>query len=150
MVEQDYFATGSAELFAQNSDKYIKELYLRNARENLKNIEHSITESVTKHYKKAVVIAAGPSLHRKNIAKRILENKKEDTCIVSCDGSLGYCLRNDLVPDYVVTLDPHAGRIVRWFGDPDIETKLANDDYFKRQDMDPIHHKSKNSNDSVA
>jgi hypothetical protein len=45
-------------------------------------------------------------------------------------------LRSGLIPDFVITLDPHAPRIVRWFGDPDL-TADNDDDYFKRQDLDP-------------
>lgn len=49
---------------------------------------------------------------------------------------MGYCLRNGLTPHYVVTVDGHPHRIVRWYGDPDLETRPA-DDYFSRQDLDP-------------
>jgi len=41
-----------------------------------------------------------------------------------------------LRPDFVVTLDPHPTRIVRWFGDPDFERNSHGDDYFSRQDLD--------------
>jgi len=42
------------------------------------------------------------------------------------------------VPDLTVTLDPHATRIVRWFGDPSLsQEKIDSDDYYRRQDMDP-------------
>jgi hypothetical protein len=48
-----------------------------------------------------------------------------------------YLLRAGIVPDLVVTLDPHPKRIVRWFGDPDLKPEnLGVDDYFARQDMD--------------
>src|SRR5205807_2614505 len=44
---------------------------------------------------------------------------------------------NGVVPDLAVTLDPHATRIVRWFGDPTLDTqRLKEDDYFARQDQD--------------
>jgi hypothetical protein len=37
----------------------------------------------------------------------------------------------------VVTIDPHASRIVRWFGDPQLnQQQLEQDDYFSRQDLD--------------
>jgi hypothetical protein len=43
-----------------------------------------------------------------------------------------------VVPHLTVTLDPHATRIVRWFGDPTLNAETAKqDDYFRRQDMDP-------------
>ena len=33
-------------------------------------------------------------------------------------------------------MDPHAKRVVRWFGDPNYEENLDGDDYFSRQDLD--------------
>ena len=37
----------------------------------------------------------------------------------------------------VVTLDSHPTRIVRWFGDENLNlNKLRKDDYFRRQDLD--------------
>ncbi|MDP3954698.1 MAG: hypothetical protein Q8Q06_04810 [bacterium] len=90
--------------------------------------------------KPAIVIVGGPSLHRKNpVAKIIASGFRGD--IVTTDGSLGYCLRNGLVPDYVVSLDPHPKRIVRWFGDTELETR-PEDDYFERQDLDKEHWKN--------
>ena len=83
----------------------------------------------------AIVIGAGPSLHRKGSIAQILNSGYKGT-IVSADGALGHCLRSGLVPDYVVTLDPHPTRIVRWFGDPEL-TSVNKDDYFRRQDLDP-------------
>jgi len=57
--------------------------------------------------------------------------------IIATESALRYTLSNGVVPDLIVTLDPHATRIVRWFGDPDLdEEKLAADDYYRRQDMD--------------
>lgn len=51
---------------------------------------------------------------------------------------MAWCLTNGIVPDLVVTVDPHPHRIVRWFGDPALDAAaLARDDYFARQDMDP-------------
>ncbi len=52
------------------------------------------------------------------------------------DASFAACLREGLHPDFVVTLDPHPTRMVRWFGDPEWERNSASDDYFKRQDLD--------------
>lgn len=84
----------------------------------------------------ALVIAAGPSLHRKDFAAQI-KDSGYDGAIVTTDSGLMYCLRNGIVPDLVVTIDPHAKRIVRWFGDPELtEECLRQDDYFSRQDMD--------------
>jgi hypothetical protein len=85
----------------------------------------------------ALVIAAGPSLHRQEVAAQIRASGYAGT-IIATESSMAWCLRNDIVPDLVVTLDPHASRIVRWFGDPELsEAKLRADDYFARQDMDP-------------
>lgn len=86
-----------------------------------------------------IVVCSGPSLHRKqSVAKILVSGFKGD--IIVPDGSLGHCLRNGLIPDYVVTVDPNpfGNRIVRWFGDPELE-KRPDDDYFRRQDFDPKH-----------
>ena len=116
-------------------------MWLENAERNLGflNKGHSLSELRNARLKiadHAVVIAAGPSLKRKNPAAAILKNNYNGTIIAS-ESAMSYCLRNGLVPDLVVTLDPHATRVVRWFGDPLLdEQKLAADDYFARQDQD--------------
>lgn len=87
----------------------------------------------------AVIIVGGPSLQRKRSVEKIAASGFTGD-VISADGSIGRCLRSGLIPNYVVTLDPDylGHRIVRWFGDPDIEKRPA-DDYFRRQDIDPIH-----------
>jgi hypothetical protein len=85
----------------------------------------------------ALVIAAGPSLHRFDTARMIKESGY-DGVIITTESSMSWCLRNDIVPDLVVTVDPHPDRIVRWFGDPNLSQEaLDKDDYYERQDMDP-------------
>lgn len=84
----------------------------------------------------AIVIAAGPSLKRQDPARTLLERQYRGA-VVTTESALLYCLRQGLVPDLTVTLDPHATRIVRWFGDPHLSPdSLKADDYFSRQDMD--------------
>jgi hypothetical protein len=84
----------------------------------------------------AVVIGAGPSIRRREPAK-VVKKFGYEGAVIATDSAMLYLLRNGIVPDLVVTADPHAKRIVRWFGDPDLnEAALAEDDYFKRQDMD--------------
>ena len=85
----------------------------------------------------AIVIAAGPSLHKTNVAHN-LKLSGYNGAIVVPESTMLYCLRNEIIPDLVVTVDPHAKRIVRWFGDPDLtKSDLVADDYFSRQDLDP-------------
>lgn len=85
----------------------------------------------------ALVIAAGPSVHRFDTARLIKESGFKGV-IVATESAMSWCLRHDIIPHLVVTLDPHAYRMVRWFGDPKLDEKaLAQDDYFARQDMDP-------------
>lgn len=85
----------------------------------------------------AVVIAAGPSIKRKDPIAAI-KGKGYKGAVIATESAMMYCLRNGVVPDLVVTLDPHATRIVRWFGDPALSAeRLAVDDYYRRQDMDP-------------
>lgn len=85
---------------------------------------------------RAVIVAAGPSLRRTEVASKLKAHEFEGA-VICADSSMYYCLRNGIVPDLVVTLDPHADRIVRWFGDPGLSrSDLEADDYFRRQDMD--------------
>lgn len=85
----------------------------------------------------AIVIVGGPSLHRKKSIEKIQASEFDGTLVVA-DGSLGHCLRKGVVPDYVVTVDSHPYRIVRWFGDTELGGR-PEDDYFVRQDLDPAH-----------
>ena len=85
----------------------------------------------------ALVIAAGPSLHRRRSLERLKASRFRGA-VVAVDGALGACLRQGVVPDLVVSVDPHGERIVRWFGDPALTAPSA-DDYFRRQEMDPAH-----------
>ena len=83
------------------------------------------------------MIAAGPSLHKTDVAHN-LKLSGYNGAIVVPESTMLYCLRNEIIPDLVVTVDPHAKRIVRWFGDPDLtKSDLVADDYFSRQDLDP-------------
>jgi hypothetical protein len=76
-------------------------------------------------------------LHRHNAAQFLKENTFAGKLIVA-ESSMAWCFRNGIRPDLVVTLDPHPTRIVRWFGDPDLnQEKLQADDYYARQDLDP-------------
>ena len=84
----------------------------------------------------AIVIAAGPSIKRFDPITEIRAQGYGGT-VIATDSAVAYCLRNGVVPHLVVSLDPDATRIVRWFGDPALtEEALRGDDYFRRQDMD--------------
>ena len=85
--------------------------------------------------KSAIILSAGPSVHRRNSIKRILQSRYKGS-IIAVDGCYISCLKAGLIPDFVVSLDPHPTRVVRWFGDPHFEKNSANDDYFARQDLD--------------
>jgi len=114
---------------------------LENARRNLPYCERSVLEMPEAldsfADNSAIVIAAGPSLHRMDAANKIKQSGYRGM-LVATESAMSYCLRNDLVPDVVVTLDPHAKRIVRFFGDSKLTLEdLEDDDYFQRQDLDP-------------
>ena len=119
----------------------ISGLALSNAKNNQQYFHHgqsirALREATIGPGFSALVVAAGPSLHRKQYAAQI-KDRGFDGAIIATDSGLVYCLRNGIVPDLVVTIDPHAKRIVRWFGDPELSAEcLQQDDYFSRQDMD--------------
>jgi len=86
----------------------------------------------------AVIVAAGPSLHRTESLRR-LADAQFGGMVIATDSAVLRCLRHGIVPDLVVTVDPHDPSIVRWFGDPDLDAAaLGDDDYFRRQDMDDL------------
>lgn len=105
---------------------------LENSRANVQHIRQSIREVVKAPFP-CLVISAGPSLYREKILSRIQGFRGT---VVATDGAYIQCLKAGIVPDYVVTLDPHPTRMVRWFGDPDFERNMNGDDYFARQDLD--------------
>ena len=82
-----------------------------------------------------LIVSGGPSLVRRKSLER-LKPVLDDLIIVSSDGYLGHCLRNDIVPDYVLSVDPGEIRIVRWFGDENLTKEKLADNYFRRQDLD--------------
>ena len=87
--------------------------------------------------KPALIVCAGPSLYRRDPLKYLEQPQYRDSLmLVVTDGAFIRCLRRGITPDYVLTLDPHPTRIVRWFGDPLIDEHMAADDYFARQDLD--------------
>jgi len=116
-------------------------LGLQNARRSLSLIRQGksiveLTQQQIGEGDTALVIAAGPSIKRRNPGPAIAESGYAGAVIVP-DGGIRYCLTNHIVPDLIVTADPHETRIVRWFGDPELTMeRLAADDYYRRQDMD--------------
>ena len=118
------------------------EIGLKHAEENRPYIEKTILDLAPQDPREdsgsALVFSAGPSLHRRNPAVTVLDSGYKGD-IIAVDGALGYCLRHGLIPSYVVTVDPHPYRIVRWFGDPELAHREP-DDYFGRQDLEPAFH----------
>ena len=111
-----------------------------NEKQNRPYVAHSVLELAALQLgesDRAVVVASGPSLRRRESVKRLARLGFRGT-IIAVDSALGACLREGIVPHVVVTVDPHADRIVRWFGDPKLEAPPA-DDYFRRQEMDRDH-----------
>ncbi|KJU81350.1 protein containing DUF115 [Candidatus Magnetobacterium bavaricum] len=123
------------------------EVGLKNAEDNQPYIGKTINdlkkELAGRPKKPAIVISAGPSLHRKKSIETI-KKVAGSFYIIAVDGALGHCLRNGLVPDFVITVDPDQYRIIRWFGDTKLNER-PKDDYFRRQDLDPSLNTDENS-----
>jgi hypothetical protein len=97
----------------------------------------------------AIVIAAGPSIKRRDPIPKITA-AGYNGAIIAADSGIAYCLRNGVVPDLAVSLDPDATRIVRWFGDPNLSSdSISADDYFRRQDMDTAFADELRTNDEI-
>jgi len=86
---------------------------------------------ISPHGTSCLIVSAGPSLYRNKILEKI---RGYQGLIVAIDGSFIRCLNAKIWPSYVLTLDPHPTRVVRWFGDPHFE---EGDPYWSRQDLDP-------------
>lgn len=111
---------------------------LENSKRNRQHMGKTIRELAPLSDKKAasaIVVSAGPSLYKNDIITRIKKSGFEGS-IVAIDGSFARCIKAGLQPDYVLTVDPHPTRTVRWFGDPEFEKNSEGDDYFRRQDLD--------------
>jgi hypothetical protein len=118
----------------------VAEIGLDNARINRPRLGRSILELSAEAVGEgdtAVVVGAGPSLARRDSLAR-LRGSGFRGAVVAADGALGACLRAGVVPDVVVSVDPHRERIVRWFGDPALQ-RPSDDDYFRRQELDHAH-----------
>lgn len=97
----------------------------------------------------ALVAAAGPSVKRNDPAKLVKATGYRGALVVT-ESAIAYWLRNGVVPDLAVTVDPDPTRIVRWFGDPELtEEKIRKDDYFSRQDQDTYFTAEMRANDEV-
>lgn len=117
---------------------------IENAARNLNFLDHGKSIAVLRgadfgKSDRAIVIAAGPSMHRVNPFPA-LDAAHYDGAVIATDSAILRCLRHGIVPDLIVTLDPHDPSIVRWFGDPELDARALEDDYFRRQDMDDLFH----------
>lgn len=129
---------------AELTDQRHSPLAIANARRNLRFLDagRSMSElrgATLGKTERAIVIAAGPSMHRVNPFPA-LERGRYDGVVIATDSAILRCLRHNIIPDLVVTLDPHGPSIVRWFGDPELDAKALQNDYFRRQDMDDLFH----------
>ncbi len=118
--------------------EFHRQTILKHAKENISFLNQSIRELKRPQGLKgesALIVSAGPSLHRRNSIQRIVNSGYSGT-LICVDGSYIASLKAKLIPDFVFCLDPHLTRPVRWFGDPDFEWHSRDDDYFARQDLD--------------
>lgn len=97
----------------------------------------------------AIVVAAGPSVRHQNPIPKIRDANYRGGLVVT-DSAMYNCLRNQVIPDLVVTVDPHHERMLRWFGDPGMSHEsLEKDDYFRRQDLDDSFAREIQVNDQI-
>lgn len=117
---------------------YHEQTLIKHARANAKHSSRSLKSLPKLQGAKAssgIVISAGPSTIRRDVVNRILKSGYQGT-VIAVDGAYVQCLSKGLIPDFVVTLDPHPTRMVRWFGDPNFAEHSKKDDFFVRQDLD--------------
>jgi hypothetical protein len=91
----------------KNTDVAISHRLITNTLNNLKHVTKSnlVTDLVGKFSKDipAIIVAAGPSLD-KNIME--LKRAKGKSVIFAVDSAVKYMLAHDIIPDFIVTLDP--------------------------------------------
>src|SRR5438270_11062768 len=97
---------------AQITEARIAQAGLQNARFNLQFLDRgkslkALRGQLSEKGDHAVVIGAGPSLHRRAVADTLKRERYAGT-LIATDSAMSYCLRNGLVPDLVLTLDSHA------------------------------------------
>ena len=111
---------------------------LEHARKNQRFVKKTIRDiPADSDFPGALIVSGGPSMKLRDPLST-LQRVGFGGPIVACDGALGHCLRKGIVPNYVVSVDPHPDRIVRWFGDTKL-AKRAPDAYFRNQDLDERH-----------
>lgn len=97
----------------------------------------------------AVVVAAGPSVRLSDPARSIKEADFRGA-VISSESAISYLLKAGIVPDLVLSVDPHPMRIVRFLGDPHLSQEvLEKDDYFRRQDLDATFADEMRKNDEI-
>lgn len=91
----------------KNTDVAISRLLITNTMKNIRYLYHSnvITDLMGKFPRNtpAIIVAAGPSLD-KNIEE--LKRAKGKAVIFAVDTAMKYLLSHDIIPDFIVTLDP--------------------------------------------
>lgn len=91
----------------QNTNAALSKLITQNTLKNLKHLKECniITDLIGKLPKDipAIIVAAGPSLD-KNILE--LKRAKGKSVIFAVDTAVKYLLKNEIIPDFIVTLDP--------------------------------------------
>lgn len=73
---------------------------------------------------RAIVIGRGPSLFKHNHLKLLAETKFHGT-IIACDGVLIDCLREGLIPDYVLSID--GSPVIKKYFDDSLVERYAKD-----------------------
>lgn len=112
-----------------------KDNLISNSKNNLKYIKNTVLDLPNTDFSSAIIISAGPSLIKLKIIEK-LKSLEYKGLIIAIDATYIRLLKNNIIPDYILTLDPHPTRMVRWFGDSDFEFNTKSDDYFERQDLD--------------
>ncbi|MEL0097750.1 MAG: 6-hydroxymethylpterin diphosphokinase MptE-like protein [Planctomycetaceae bacterium] len=130
------------------------DLAIANARKNLSHKHTGESLAALRRQQigdgdRALIVAAGPSIRRQDTLRKLAYHGFEGA-IIATESAMRGCLLNGIVPDLVVTLDPHVTRIVRWFGSPQLtESELKSDDYFRRQEQDEAFASEMRANEEI-
>ena len=125
----------------KNTDVAISRLLITNTLSNIKHVTkcNLVTDLIGKFDKDipAIIVAAGPSLD-KNIME--LKRAKGKAVIFAVDSAVKYMLVHDIIPDFIVTLDPK--KAVKHLQDP----RCRDITMFSRIDSRPVNLEKNNKN----
>lgn len=125
-------STSIDDLISDSMKKGLFKIWVENFANNLNDIRYgkNISELVPNNPDEvpkgtAIVVGRGPSVfHYRHL--ELLSESDYQGVVIATDGMLYECLKRGVVPNYVLSVDGNREKIVRWYGDPNIDEHSSN------------------------